>query len=169
MHLIFANIFVGAKHSGSKSLVIINKLSAKMLRPSKSDRVSLFSRSGLGLVRAIMPFPTQNNIVGKRHCRLLISAKLPSLDIKCDQVYLFSRSGLGLVRAIMPFLTQNNIVGKRHCCLLISAKLPSLDIKCDRVYLFSRSGLGLGRVISPGRTDKVTLSLRVFLAKQQGI
>ena len=33
-HLIFANIFVGAKHSGSKSLLITNKLSAVMLRPS---------------------------------------------------------------------------------------------------------------------------------------
>ena len=28
-----ANIFVGAKHFGSKSLVITNKLSAGMLRP----------------------------------------------------------------------------------------------------------------------------------------
>ena len=34
-HLIFANIFVGAKHSGSKSLLITNKLSAGMLRPYK--------------------------------------------------------------------------------------------------------------------------------------
>ena len=31
--LIFANIFVGAKHFGSKSLVLTNKLSAEMLRP----------------------------------------------------------------------------------------------------------------------------------------
>jgi hypothetical protein len=29
----FANMFVGAKHSGSKSLAITNKLSAGMLRP----------------------------------------------------------------------------------------------------------------------------------------
>jgi hypothetical protein len=29
-----ANIFVGAKHFGSKSLVLINKLPAEMLRPS---------------------------------------------------------------------------------------------------------------------------------------
>ena len=33
VYLIFANIFVGAKHSGSKSLLITNKLSAGMLRP----------------------------------------------------------------------------------------------------------------------------------------
>ena len=33
MHLCFANIFVGAKHSGSKSLLITNKLYAGMLRP----------------------------------------------------------------------------------------------------------------------------------------
>ncbi|MEG3875821.1 hypothetical protein QT972_00360 [Microcoleus sp. herbarium7] len=36
-HLIFANIFVGAKHSGSKSVVITNKLPAGMLRPSKIE------------------------------------------------------------------------------------------------------------------------------------
>ena len=29
----FANIFLGAKHSGSKSLILTNKLSAGMLRP----------------------------------------------------------------------------------------------------------------------------------------
>ena len=29
----FANIFSGAKHSGSKSLILTNKLSAGMLRP----------------------------------------------------------------------------------------------------------------------------------------
>ena len=34
VHLICANIFVGAKHFGSKSLVLTNKLSAEMLRPS---------------------------------------------------------------------------------------------------------------------------------------
>ena len=28
-----ANIFVGAKHFGSKSLILTNKLSAEMLRP----------------------------------------------------------------------------------------------------------------------------------------
>ena len=33
----YADIFVGAKHSGSKSLVIINKLSAKMLRLYKIE------------------------------------------------------------------------------------------------------------------------------------
>ncbi|MEG3882472.1 hypothetical protein QT972_34545, partial [Microcoleus sp. herbarium7] len=32
-HPIFANIPVGAKHFGSKSLLITNKLSAGMLRP----------------------------------------------------------------------------------------------------------------------------------------
>ncbi len=32
-HPIFAKILVGAKHFGSKSLVITNKLSAEMLRP----------------------------------------------------------------------------------------------------------------------------------------
>ncbi|MBE9122408.1 hypothetical protein IQ269_16780 [Tychonema sp. LEGE 07199] len=32
-HLICANIFVGTKHFGSKSLVLTNKLSAEMLRP----------------------------------------------------------------------------------------------------------------------------------------
>ena len=32
-HPIFANILVGAKHFGSKSLVITNKLSPEMLRP----------------------------------------------------------------------------------------------------------------------------------------
>ena len=35
IHLIFTNIFVGAKHFGSKYLVLTNKLSAEMLRPSK--------------------------------------------------------------------------------------------------------------------------------------
>ncbi len=33
-HPIFANISVGEKHYGSKSLLITNKLSAVMLRPS---------------------------------------------------------------------------------------------------------------------------------------
>ena len=33
VYLILANIFVGTKHSGSKSLLITNKLSAGMLRP----------------------------------------------------------------------------------------------------------------------------------------
>ena len=37
VHLIFANIFVGAKHSGSKSLILINKLSIGMLRPCKIE------------------------------------------------------------------------------------------------------------------------------------
>ena len=37
MHLSFANIFVGAKHSGSKSLLITNKLSAGMLRLQNWD------------------------------------------------------------------------------------------------------------------------------------
>ena len=33
MYLSFADVFVGAKHSGSKSLLITNKFSAGMLRP----------------------------------------------------------------------------------------------------------------------------------------
>ena len=33
VHLIFANIFVGAKHFGSKSVILTNKLSTEMLRP----------------------------------------------------------------------------------------------------------------------------------------
>ncbi|MEG3859765.1 hypothetical protein QT974_11760, partial [Microcoleus sp. herbarium12] len=33
VHLIFANIFVGAKHDLRKSLLITNKLPAVMLRP----------------------------------------------------------------------------------------------------------------------------------------
>ena len=33
VHLSFAKVFVGAKHCGSKSLMITNKLSAAMLRP----------------------------------------------------------------------------------------------------------------------------------------
>ena len=37
VHLIFANIFVGAKHFGSKSLVLTNKLSAEMLRPCQIE------------------------------------------------------------------------------------------------------------------------------------
>ena len=32
-----ANIFVGAKHFGSKSLVLTNKLSAEMLRPRQNE------------------------------------------------------------------------------------------------------------------------------------
>jgi hypothetical protein len=35
--LSFANIFVGAKHDRSKSLMITNKLSAVMLRPYKIE------------------------------------------------------------------------------------------------------------------------------------
>ena len=35
IHLILVNIFVGAKHFGNKSLVLTNKLSAEMLRPSQ--------------------------------------------------------------------------------------------------------------------------------------
>ncbi len=35
VHLCFANIFVGVKHSRCKSLVITNKLSAGMLHPYK--------------------------------------------------------------------------------------------------------------------------------------
>jgi o-succinylbenzoate---CoA ligase len=38
LHLCLENILVGAKHSGSKSLVLTNKLSAGMLRPSQTDR-----------------------------------------------------------------------------------------------------------------------------------
>jgi hypothetical protein len=37
VHLSFANIFVGAKHSGSKSLLLTHKLSAGMLRPYKIE------------------------------------------------------------------------------------------------------------------------------------
>ena len=37
LHPIFANIFVGAKHDRSKSLVLTNKLSAVMLRPHKIE------------------------------------------------------------------------------------------------------------------------------------
>ncbi len=37
VHLISENIFVGAKHSGSKSLLLTNKLSAGMLRPCKIE------------------------------------------------------------------------------------------------------------------------------------
>jgi hypothetical protein len=33
VYLIFANIFVGAKHFGIKSLTLTNKLPAEMLRP----------------------------------------------------------------------------------------------------------------------------------------
>ena len=37
VHLICANILVGAKHFGSKSLAIANKLSAEMLGPCKIE------------------------------------------------------------------------------------------------------------------------------------
>ena len=40
-----ANILVGAKHSGSKSLVITNKLSAGMLRPSKIEMHQTYKAS----------------------------------------------------------------------------------------------------------------------------
>jgi hypothetical protein len=43
VHLIFANIFVGAKHSGSKSLLLTNKLCAGMLRPYKSSKSLLLT------------------------------------------------------------------------------------------------------------------------------
>ena len=43
--LIFANIFVGAKHFGSKSLILTNKLSAEMLRPCKIEMYPLPSCS----------------------------------------------------------------------------------------------------------------------------
>jgi hypothetical protein len=41
VHLSFANIFVGAKHDRSKSLVSTNKLSAGMLRPYKIEMLPM--------------------------------------------------------------------------------------------------------------------------------
>ena len=37
MHLILANILVGAKHFGSKSLILTHKLCAEMLRPCQNE------------------------------------------------------------------------------------------------------------------------------------
>jgi hypothetical protein len=37
VHLIFKNILVGAKHFGSKSLIITHKLYAEMLRPGQNE------------------------------------------------------------------------------------------------------------------------------------
>ena len=42
VHLILANIFVGAKHFGCKFLTLTNKLSAAMLRPYKIEMHLLF-------------------------------------------------------------------------------------------------------------------------------
>jgi hypothetical protein len=45
VHLILANIFVGAKHFGIKSLVLTNKLSAEMLRPCQNEMHPMLSLS----------------------------------------------------------------------------------------------------------------------------
>ncbi|TAG74943.1 MAG: hypothetical protein EAZ23_04525 [Oscillatoriales cyanobacterium] len=37
VHLIFENILVGAKHFGSKSLILVHKLCAEMLRPCQNE------------------------------------------------------------------------------------------------------------------------------------
>ncbi|WP_333471378.1 type II toxin-antitoxin system VapC family toxin, partial [Microcoleus sp. herbarium12] len=37
VHLIFGNILVGAKHFGSKSLILTHKLCAEMLRPCQNE------------------------------------------------------------------------------------------------------------------------------------
>jgi hypothetical protein len=37
VHLIFENILVGAKHFGSKSLILIHKLCTEMLRPGQNQ------------------------------------------------------------------------------------------------------------------------------------
>ena len=52
------------------------------------------------------PVPTQNNIVGTRHCRLLYHSGATGIDIN----------------------TQNNIVGTRHCRLLYHSGATGIDI-----------------------------------------
>ena len=42
VHLIFANILVGAKYFGSKYLILTNKLSVEMLRPCKIEMHPMF-------------------------------------------------------------------------------------------------------------------------------
>ncbi len=64
----------------------------------------------------------ENNQVGKRHCRVLISGYIN-----------FDANG-GDVNAVS--LPENNQVGKRHCRVLISGYINfdanGFDIKCDR-------------------------------------
>ena len=56
VHLIFANIFVGAKHFGSKSLTLTNKLSAEMLRPCKIEMHPTIPYAQFPIPHS--PFPT---------------------------------------------------------------------------------------------------------------
>ena len=75
-HPIFANILVGAKHFGSKSLVITNKLSAEMLRPFQIEMHPIYA-----LQRAFIEEHSQreNSFMKPEQLDLLRIPQIPDL------------------------------------------------------------------------------------------